>query len=474
LKNATSAADYINVEGLALMNAQARELTERLLGEERDAENAAANFALLNSAVDSRSVDLVLEATKDPTLRRLAQDRSASEIWRTGSPFMTRLDLLVTRARTDVERSTTQVKSLQDSVTALEARVDDQAAKLGELQQMNRELETVSVLYETFQTRLKETTIQQGIQSPDARVLSKAITGEKVAPRTAIIGVMSLILGAMTGAGIVLLRELKTDTFRNAEELEGATGEHVIGQVPLFPISARIDLLQYLKDKPTSAAVESIRNMRTSLLLSNMDEPPKVIMSTSTIPGEGKTTQSISLAQNLSGLGKRVLLVEGDIRRRTLDEYFKQKAGKEGLLSVITGEATLEDTVVFHERLNADVLVGEKSQVNAADVFSSEAFKTFLEHARAAYDFVIIDTPPVLVVPDARVIGQHCDAIMYSVKWDSTSKAQVRAALSELRAVNLNVSGLVLSQIDAKGMKRYGYGDRGGAYGTYGGGYYDE
>ncbi|MCG7495021.1 polysaccharide biosynthesis tyrosine autokinase [Thalassobius sp. Cn5-15] len=474
LKKATSAADYINVEGLALMNAQARELTERLLGEKRDAENAAANFALLNSAVDSRSVDLVLEATKDPTLRRLAQDRSASEIWGTGSPFMTRLDLLVTRARTDVERSTTQVKSLQDSVTALEARVDDQAAKLGELQQMNRELETVSVLYETFQTRLKETTIQQGIQSPDARVLSKAITGEKVAPRTAIIGVMSLILGAMTGAGIVLLRELKTDTFRNAEELEGATGAHVIGQVPLFPISARIDLLQYLKDKPTSAAVESIRNMRTSLLLSNMDEPPKVIMSTSTIPGEGKTTQSISLAQNLSGLGKRVLLVEGDIRRRTLDEYFQKKAGKEGLLSVITGEATLEETALFHDRLGADVLVGEKSQLNAADVFSSEAFKTFLEHARAAYDFVIIDTPPVLVVPDARVIGQHCDAIMYSVKWDSTSKAQVRAALNELRAVNLNVSGLVLSQIDAKGMKRYGYGDRGGAYGTYGGGYYDE
>lgn len=474
LKKATSAADYINVEGLALMNAQARELTERLLGEERDAENAATNFALLASAIDSRSVDLVLEATKDPTLNRLAQGRRTADIWAEGSPFMARLDLLATRARTDVERARTQVASLQDSVTTLEARVDDQAAKLGDLQQMSRELETVSVLYETFLTRLKETTIQQGVQSPDARILSKAITGVKVAPRSAMVVALAMILGAMVGAGIVLLRELKTDTFRNAEELEGATGEHVIGQVPLFPISARMDLLQYLKDKPTSAAVEAIRNMRTSLLLSNMDEPPKVIMSTSTIPSEGKTTQSISLAQNLSGLGKRVLLIEGDIRRRTLDEYFKQKASKEGLLSVITGEATLEDTVVFHERLNADVLVGEKSQVNAADVFSSEAFKKFLAQARATYDFVIIDTPPVLVVPDARVIGQHCDAIMYSVKWDSTSKAQVRAALNELRAVNLNVSGLVLSQIDAKGMKRYGYGDRGGAYGTYGGGYYDE
>jgi len=130
--------------------------------------------------------------------------------------------------------------------------------------------------------------------------------------------------------------------------------------------------------------------------------------------------------------------------------------------------------VVFHEHLNADVLVGEKTKVNAADVFSSEKFKNFIEIVRGSYDFVIIDTPPVLVVPDARVIGQHCDAIMYTVKWDSTSKAQVRAALSELKGVNLDVAGLVLSQIDAKGMKRYGYGDRGGAYAAYGGGYYND
>lgn len=474
LKQATAAADYINVEGLELMNRQVRELSERLLGEQNDAESAIANFALLVSAVDAKSVDLVLDATQDPTLRRLSEGQNANQIWSEQSAFMTRLNTLIARARTDVDRAKTQVASLEETVGALEERVDVQAAKLGTIQQMHRELETVSILYETFLTRLKETTIQQGVQSPDARVLSRAIAGEKVAPRISMICAMALILGAMVGAALVLLREFQSDTFRNAEELEAATGKQVIGQVPLFPISARVDLLQYLKEKPTSAAVESIRNLRTSLLLSRLDEPPKVIMSTSTIPGEGKTTQSISLAQNLSGLGKRVLLIEGDIRRRTLDEYFTQKAGKDGLLSVISGTASLEETVVFHERLNADVLVGEKSKINAADVFSSEKFKQFLQQARDTYDFVIIDTPPVLVVPDARVIGHHCDAIMFTVKWDSTSKAQVRAALNEMNSVNLDVSGLVLSQIDTKKIRRYGFGDRNGAYGTYGGGYYDD
>lgn len=474
LKEASAAADYINLEGLELMNRQVRELTERLLGEQRDAESAATIYTLLTSAANAKSVDLVLDATQDPSLRRLSDGQNSDTIWDGDSPFQQRLSLLLTRARTDVDRANTQVASLEETVRSLEARVDEQAVKLGEIQQMTRELDTVSVLYETFLTRLKETTIQQGVQSPDARILSKAIAGVKVTPRTSRIGALALILGAMFGAGVVLIREFRADTFRNAEDLQATTGEQVIGQIPLFPISDRVELLQYLRDKPTSSAVESIRNLRTSLLLSRMDEPPKVIMSTSTIPGEGKTTQSIALAHNLSGLGKRVLLIEGDIRRRTLDEYFTQRGGKHGLLSVISGEVPLRDAVVEHDRLGADVLMGQKSNMNAADVFSSEKFEQFMKTVRGNYDYVIVDTPPVLVVPDARVIGRHCDAIMYTVKWDSTSKAQLRAALAEMRAVNLDVSGLVLSQIDVKGMQKYGYGDRNGAYGTYGGGYYDD
>lgn len=474
LKEATAAADYINIEGLELMNRQVRDLRERLIGDEKDAENAAASFAQLSSAIATKDITLIIDATNDVTLRRLSEGQAVDMLWATGSPFANRLETLLTRARNDLERAETQVTSLAATIASVELRVDDQAKKLGAIQQMSRELDTVSVLYETFLTRLKETTIQQGIQSPDARILSKAIAGEKVAPRTSIIAVLCLILGAMLGSTIVLLRELKTDTFRNSEELQAATGEQVIGQIPLLPLGARQDLLQYLQDKPTSAAVEAVRNLRTSILLSQIDSPPKVIMSTSTIPGEGKTTQSISLAHNLSGLGKKVLLIEGDIRRRTLNEYFKQVAGEHGILSVVSGDVPLSEAVMRSDRLNADVIMGQKSKVNAADVFASDKFKTFLSEARNAYDYIIIDTPPVLVVPDARVIGQLCDAIMFTVKWDSTSKNQVQAALKELHAVNLSVSGLVLSQIDPKGMKRYGYGEGHGAYGSYGGGYYDE
>ena len=107
----------------------------------------------------------------------------------------------------------------------------------------------------------------------------------------------------------------------------------------------------------------------------------------------------------------------------------------------------------------ADMLVAEKTSTNPADVYSSERFRAFLAEQRGKYDYIIIDTPPVLAVPDARVIGQSVDAILYTVRWDYTSQTQVREGLRAFEGVNLKVSGLVLSQIGISAMKRRGYGD---------------
>jgi Mrp family chromosome partitioning ATPase len=167
-----------------------------------------------------------------------------------------------------------------------------------------------------------------------------------------------------------------------------------------------------------------------------------------------------------------VLLIQGDIRRRTLAQYFDH-VPKDGILTALSGEVPLNEVVFHDDQLGADVLMGEKSHANAADLLSSDRFSTFLDRAREAYEFVIIDTPPVLVVSDARVIGQHDDAILFSVAWDRTQRGQVIAALREFESVNLRVTGIALGQIDAKGMRRYGYGGKYGAYGAYGKGYYN-
>lgn len=465
LKSFSSSTDLISPEGLFALNRQLKDLRDRKSNLTEAI--AAQKAAVVNlETVEGLSPEEKAQRANDPGLARLAEDIQ-NGVEGAAESFETQYAVLLTRAQQEVLRLEAQFEAVDTSIAELTERIETQSSELVRLQQLEREAQANGLIYEAFLSRLKETTVQQGIQQADSRILSQAVVPlSPSAPKKPMILALSLILGAMVGGAAVLIREMSQNTYRVAEALERNTGLTVIGQIPTIPSRNRANVLQYLTDKPNSAAAEAVRNLRTSLLLANIDMPPRVIMSTSSIPGEGKTTQSISLAQNLSGLGKKVLLVEGDIRRRVFSEYFDIH-DKPGFLSVLAGEASLQSAVTFNEQLQADILLGETSKVNAADLFSSDTFAQFLGTLRDAYDYVIIDTPPVLAVPDARVIGQHVDAILYTVKWDSTTHRQVNDGLKSLANVNLKVTGLVLSQIDQRGMKRYGYGDSYGAYQAY-------
>jgi len=465
LKDFSSNTDLINAEALVALNRQIKDLRDRRADMAVTANTARTRFEALQA---TRGADPVAfaQAANDGALNqallRLQNNRDGGQ-----QAFDTRAQALITRANLELMRAEAQLTALTKSIEDVSSRIETQSSELVELEQLQREVEANRLLYEAFLGRLKETSIQQGIQQADSRILSQAVVPTiPSAPRKSMILALSLMLGLMIGAGSVLAREISQNTFRVAEELEARTGYSVIGQIPAIPARKRKNVLNYLVEKPNSAAAEAIRNLRTSILLADLDNPPQVIMSTSSIPGEGKTTQSIAIAQNLSGLGAKVLLMEGDLRRRVFSEYF-DRPNQKGFLSVLSGEVALEDALVHDSELQADLLFGEKSSINAADVFSSSKFSDFITILRDYYDYIIIDTPPVLAVPDARVIGQSVDAILYTVKWDSTSHRQVFDGLKSFESVNLKVSGLVLSQIDKRGMKRYGYGDSYGAYQSY-------
>ena len=463
--------DLISIEALGGLNRQIKDLRERQLSAERSVESANTQLALLKAAQNSGDRAQMASLVDDRALTRTLELLDAGNT-SAAATFDARFEDILNRATLDQARAANQSTALKASIAELGIRIESQSNDLLELQQLRREAEASRLIYEYFLGRLKETSVQQGIQQADSRLLSSAVvpTGAS-APRKSMILALSLMLGLFAGAGAVLAREMTKTGIRTSDQLEQLTGRTVMGQIPVIPARLRKKVLQYLIEKPNSAAAEAIRNLRTSVLLSNVDNPPKVIMSTSSLLGEGKTTQSLALAQNFARLGKKVLLVEGDIRRRVFSQYFDIK-GDQGLLAVLSGKATLEEAVVFNDELGADILFGEASTTNAADVFSSKKFAAFLNKARETYDAIIIDTPPVLVVPDARVIGQSVDAIIYTVKWDSTTRTQVREGLRMFETVNVKVTGLVLGQIDSKGMKRYGYGGEYGAYGSYGAKYY--
>ena len=473
IKDLRAETELVSLESLEALAARSKNLRRLYTEAESTAGELDDKLARVLKMVEERDfVALSTEYTDRTDLFDLS-NRAASGDAEAAETFMQEIEDLRQANILQGRRARLQAESLLASYSEIEEEIAIQNEDLIELNQLMRESEATKVLYETFLARFKEASVQVGLLRADSRVLDEAIPGVQVAPRKTIICAVALFLGFVLSIIIIVVRLMMKNTFRNALELERFIGVNVLGQIPLMPVRRRGDLLKYLKSKPASAASESVRNMRTSLLMSNIDKPPQIILSTSSIPGEGKTTQSVSLAYNLSGLGKKVLLIEGDIRRLTLDNYFDNKKSSGSLITVVSGQDKLEDAVYHDEEYEFDVLMGSDSNLNAADFFSSERFENFVSDLREEYDFVIIDTPPVLVVPDARVLGKLVDCLIYSVKWDSTSKLQVLGGIKQLSSVGIPIAGAVLCQIDPKRMKRYGYQGDYGAYADYGKQYYN-
>ncbi len=457
----------VSEEALAVSTRQLKDLRQRAADlEERRAE-AAAELARVDDLRASGDFAAVARLTGEPRLSSLADDIAGLGDGAEGrrqelvASFDAALARVRERMRSAIERLESQKQSVERSIGELEARLESQSASLVELRQLKREAEASRLIYEFFLSRLKETAVQEGVHRPDARVLTEAdVPGGPSSPQRSFYLATGAGGGMLLALALALLIERLNSSFRSTEELEQETGLGAIGTIPMAPVNRRRAVMQYLVERPASSFAEAIRNLRTSILLANVDDPPQVIMLTSALPQEGKSTCCIALAQISRALGKRALLIECDIRRRTFRNYFDIPEGA-GVLTVMSGSSNFEDVVHHDEASGLDILAGEESAVNAADIFASQRFAEFIGEMRGRYDFIFIDTPPVLAVPDARVIGKIADAVVFCVHWNRTPRETVREALRFFAQVNIRIAGLVLSQVNVSKMARYGYGNYG-------------
>lgn len=451
-------SDLSSPADLEKLKQQLRDLRERAVIEEAALAADQARLADFSAArakglAPAELVALAQDRLLNSLLAQLQEGNNAAQ-----TQFLNRLGEVERELQAANERRAAQLGALQLTIDELAARFNTQSEELLQLQDLESKIAASRAIYQVFLARMKEISVQQGLEQADSRIVSAAIAPEKPsAPRKSMIVALALALGLMIGAGLVLLRELRQNTFRAPEELERITGQAVLGTIPSIPSRNRSKILEGFAAKPNSPAAEAVRNLRTSLLLGNPGAAPQIIMLTSSLPGESKTMQSLFLAQSFAALGEKVLLIEGDLRRLTFGNYVDVQSRK-GLPSVLSGAASLKEAAAHEPVLGGDLLIGEDIAKNPADIYSSPKFKGLLDDLRKIYDRIIIDASPVLQASDARIIGQFADAILYVVKWDQTSQRHVQDGVRSLATANLKPSGFVLAQADGRGMKRYGYG----------------
>lgn len=364
------------------------------------------------------------------------------------------------RSELDVARAREQ--SLAESVAALEAQSLNQGQGMVRLRELEREADASRTIYQNFLERFKETSAQETLQETNARVIVEAQPpGGPTFPNTNRTLILALLIGVGAGVGLVFLTESMNNTFRDAGEFEAATGIAVLASVPrLGKKKKRRDFLEYIRSRPNSAFAESIRNLRTSVLLANIDKPPKSILVTSSVPSEGKSTVALMLAVMSASMGKRTILVECDLRRPTINQIYPTEHGRD-VVAVLAGNCPLTDAVVSDEDdENFFVLPGMEAQANPADILSSQRFARLIESLEESFDMVVLDSPPVLAVTDARIVAKSADIAIMTYRWDETPRDLVKDAVGQMQAVGVRFAGCVKTLVDGKRQAAYkvGYG----------------
>lgn len=371
---------------------------------------------------------------------------------------------IISAVKIDLDSLSTQEASLIKEVRELETKALGQSRDEVELRQLEREAQASRALYENFLSRQQETSAQEDLQEADARVLSPAeppVSAESQR-RQIIIGASTLI-GFVIGIAIVFLLDRLNNTFRSPNQIEELTGINVLATVPAGGNRMhRHDVVGILRDKPNGSMAESIRNLRTSILFSNLDAPPKVVMFTSSVPREGKSTTSTMMAMTSRQMGKSAIIVDCDLRMPALAKLLQVDDDQPGLLSVMEGTANVRDALFRDETTGLHFLMTKPSEraaqiTNAADVLSSKKFHELVKNLSQQYDLVILDCPPTLVVTDARIVSRIADAVVYAVRWDATPRGAVLEGLKELKSVDAPIAGIVVTMVNESRATKYTY-----------------
>ncbi len=448
------------------------------------AEKRVRHAQLRKLSTSGKGLESTTEVQSSRTIQRLRDQetvlvRRAAELdTRFGAKHPTMINL-----RADIDNTRKQmiaeqkriVDALANEVRVAEAGVRSVEAQLKALDieraasnedrvqfvQMQREALASRKLYEMFVERSKTAEQASSLKQTPVQIIAPAKPPTHPSyPKKPLIIAFGFFVAVGLGIVVVLMLEKLDGGFRSVSQVERIMRSPALGIIPrITGGNRRKDGVQDTVVKNAqSPFVEAVRSLRTSLLVANGDAPPKVVLIASSQSGDGKTSLAVSLARlsAIASLEGRVLLIDGDLRKPSVAPGVGATPEK-GLMHLFSGEASLEDVIVTDEKSGLHILPSIPGTPNPPELLNSTHMRDLLASLRNSYDMIVIDSPALDAVSDARVLAHYADTTVFVVRWESTKQLAAVNAMKQLTSAGARIAGVVLQQVNVRKSQSYGY-----------------
>jgi len=481
----------VDVEGLkSLPNRQINELSSRLIDANRRLTTAKVAYLQIYRGGDGQgtSHEGIPAILKDEVVQQfqqsqaIAQQKVAELRMRYGplhpklitaqtelekvSESLQQQQISVSESiKNEHEVARTEVAEIERALAIAKADYQDVGRRESKLVALQREVDANRQLYDMFYNRMKETAETDDLDAVNARILAPAIVPyEPHKPRKALIVSVSTFGSVGFAVLLLLVIENLNNRVRKQADVEDSLGAPFLGTLPLLKgrkHASQEPLGQVYFDEEEHVFNEAIRTIRTGISLSGLDKKKSVVLITSSLPGEGKSTLALNLAFAF-GQNEKVLLIDADLRRASISRHLELPRNSPGFSGVAGGLAKLSDSIVQLENGGIEVLPSGLSPTDPLALLALPRINTIFRELKEKYDRIIIDSPPIIPVSDTAALSVQCDAVVFAVRYNSTTVTQARRGIGRLRQVEAPILGVVLTQVDSRsaeyGDYNYGYG----------------
>ena len=376
------------------------------------------------------------------------------------------LEIRFTAQHPSIQALDSTIRDIQAQLRAMESKAKTLPGIEQDLLRLTRDVKVNNELYTNLLNSFQQLRLVKEGKVGNVRIVDVAVKPEKpVKPQRSLVLALSGVLGLLAGLGLAFLRNSLRPGIKNAEEIEHSLGLHVFATIPLSAAQAQLDadargkkpgthLLAALK--PNEAAIESLRSLRTALQFAMLDATNNIVLISGPTPGIGKSFTSANFAAVLAAAGKRVVLVDADMRKGHIHQFFGLERGV-GLSELIAGTQPLAKTIRTSVAPGLDFVSTGTLPPNPAELLMSPSAQDLLKTLSAQYDIVLIDTPPLLAVSDTAILAPQAGTTFLVVRADVSSLGEVQEATKRLQQSGVNIKGIIFNGLDIS-KRRYGYG----------------